>query len=107
LNPSRPKEFCVVGPARRLERLPATFPVAVYPAASESERISFNQLHRQTGHRIKYLKVDAETGDEGVAIVGLLCGGFTESSLRQARCIEVYAGPAALFARFDATPLAK
>src|SRR5437899_2125677 len=41
-----------------------TCPVAVYPATSESEKISFNQLNRQTGHRIKYLKVDADTGDE-------------------------------------------
>ncbi len=42
-----------------------TCPVALYPATSESEKISFNQLNRQTGHRIKYLKVDAESG-EGV-----------------------------------------
>ncbi|MBR0906327.1 Ku protein [Bradyrhizobium liaoningense] len=41
-----------------------TCPVALYPATSESEKISFNQLNRQTGHRIKYLKVDADTGDE-------------------------------------------
>ncbi|UWU81479.1 Ku protein [Bradyrhizobium huanghuaihaiense] len=41
-----------------------TCPVALYPATSDSERISFNQLNRQTGHRIKYLKVDADTGDE-------------------------------------------
>ena len=41
-----------------------TCPVALYPATSEGEKISFNQLNRQTGHRIKYLKVDAETGDE-------------------------------------------
>ncbi|MCS3445914.1 MULTISPECIES: non-homologous end joining protein Ku [Bradyrhizobium] len=41
-----------------------TCPVALYPATSESEKISFNQLNRATGHRIKYLKVDAETGDE-------------------------------------------
>jgi DNA end-binding protein Ku len=39
-------------------------PVALYPATSESEKISFNQLNRQTGHRIKYLKVDADTGEE-------------------------------------------
>jgi DNA end-binding protein Ku len=32
------------------------FPVALYPATSESEKISFNQLNRQTDHRIKYLK---------------------------------------------------
>ena len=36
----------------------------MYPATSESEKISFNQLNRQTGHRIKYLKVDADTGEE-------------------------------------------
>jgi DNA end-binding protein Ku len=41
-----------------------TCPVALYPANWESEKISFNQLNRQTGHRIKYLKVDADTGDE-------------------------------------------
>src|SRR6059058_2276296 len=41
-----------------------TCPVALYPATSESEKISFNQLNRATGHRIKYLKVDADTGDE-------------------------------------------
>src|ERR1700758_1975961 len=41
-----------------------TCPVALYPATSESEKISFNQLNRQTGHRIKYLKVDADTGEE-------------------------------------------
>jgi DNA end-binding protein Ku len=36
-----------------------TCPVALYPATSESEKISFNQLNRNTGHRIKYVKVDA------------------------------------------------
>jgi DNA end-binding protein Ku len=41
-----------------------TCPVALYPATSESEKISFNQLNRQTGHRIKYLKVDADSGEE-------------------------------------------
>jgi DNA end-binding protein Ku len=41
-----------------------TCPVALYPATSESEKISFNQLNRQTGHRIKHVKVDAETGEE-------------------------------------------
>src|SRR5215831_13090716 len=33
-----------------------TCPVALYPATSDTEKVSFNQ--------IKYLKVDAETGDE-------------------------------------------
>jgi DNA end-binding protein Ku len=39
-------------------------PVALYPATSESEKISFNQLNKQTGHRIKYVKVDADSGEE-------------------------------------------
>src|ERR1700750_727306 len=41
-----------------------TCPVALYPATSESEKISFNQPNRATGHRIKYSKVDADTGEE-------------------------------------------
>jgi DNA end-binding protein Ku len=41
-----------------------TCPVALYPATSESEKISFNQLNRKTGHRIKYSKLDADTGEE-------------------------------------------
>jgi DNA end-binding protein Ku len=39
-------------------------PIALYPATSEREKISFHQLNKSTGHRIKYRKVDAETGDE-------------------------------------------
>ena len=35
-----------------------------FPATSEREKISFHQLHKQTGNRIKYKKVDAETGRE-------------------------------------------
>jgi DNA end-binding protein Ku len=41
-----------------------TCPVTLYPATSESEKVSFNQLNRKTGHRIKYAKVDADTGEE-------------------------------------------
>jgi DNA end-binding protein Ku len=41
-----------------------TCPVALYPATSDSEKISFNQINKHTGHRIKYLKVDAGTGEE-------------------------------------------
>jgi DNA end-binding protein Ku len=39
-------------------------PVALFPASSEREKISFNQINKKTGHRIKYRKVDAETGEE-------------------------------------------
>jgi hypothetical protein len=53
------------GPACQLERLLrlslVTCPVALFPATSDSEKISFNQINKNTDHRIKYLKVDADT----------------------------------------------
>jgi DNA end-binding protein Ku len=39
-------------------------PVALYPATSEREKIRFNQINRKTGNRIRYLKVDEDTGKE-------------------------------------------
>jgi DNA end-binding protein Ku len=39
-------------------------PVALYPATSASDRVSFNQINKNTGNRIRYKKVDAETGEE-------------------------------------------
>jgi HAD superfamily hydrolase (TIGR01549 family) len=42
-----------------------------------------------------------------IATIGVLCGGFAESSLRQAGCVEIYPGPAALFARFENSLLAR
>jgi len=41
-----------------------TCPVALYPATSDAEKISFNQINKNTGHRIRYVRVDAETGEE-------------------------------------------
>ena len=41
-----------------------TCPVALYPATSDTEKVYFNQINRKTGHRIKYAKVDADTGEE-------------------------------------------
>jgi DNA end-binding protein Ku len=38
-------------------------PVALFPASSEREKISFHQLNEDTGNRIKYQKVDADTGE--------------------------------------------
>ena len=38
--------------------------IALYPATSSSERVSFNQLNKKTGNRIRYKKVDAETEEE-------------------------------------------
>jgi DNA end-binding protein Ku len=39
-------------------------PIALFPATTEREKISFHQLNKKTGHRIKYMKIDAESGDE-------------------------------------------
>jgi Ku70/Ku80 beta-barrel domain len=39
-------------------------PIALYPATSEREKTSFHQINKKTGHRIKYVKVDAESGEE-------------------------------------------
>src|SRR5205085_1050862 len=39
-------------------------PIALFSATSEREKISFHQLNKKTGNRIKYRKVDAETGHE-------------------------------------------
>jgi DNA end-binding protein Ku len=38
-------------------------PIALYPASSLSEKVSFNRLNRKTGNRLKQQNVDAETGD--------------------------------------------
>jgi DNA end-binding protein Ku len=39
-------------------------PILLYPATSEREKVHFHQLHKQTGNRIRYKKIDAETGRE-------------------------------------------
>src|ERR1700753_3551081 len=46
-------------------------------------------------------------GKAGIVTIGVLCGGFTEASLREAGCADIYPGPAALFARFGESLLAK
>jgi non-homologous end joining protein Ku len=33
-------------------------PVALFPASSEREKISFNQINKNTGNRIRYRKVE-------------------------------------------------
>src|SRR4029078_8693355 len=38
--------------------------VALFPATSTSQRISFNIINRETGNRVRYQQVDSETGDE-------------------------------------------
>jgi len=36
-------------------------PIALYPASSTSEKVSFHRINRQTGNRLKQLLVDSET----------------------------------------------
>jgi DNA end-binding protein Ku len=38
-------------------------PIALYPAASLSEKVSFNRINRKTGNRLKQQNIDSETGD--------------------------------------------
>jgi DNA end-binding protein Ku len=38
-------------------------PIALYPASSSSERVSFNRINKKTGTRLKQQNVDAETGE--------------------------------------------
>ena len=54
--------LALIGKAIKLSLV--SCPIALFPATSEREKISFHRLHKQTGNRIKYRKVDAETGDE-------------------------------------------
>jgi phosphoglycolate phosphatase-like HAD superfamily hydrolase len=42
-----------------------------------------------------------------ITTIGVLCGGFAETSLRAAGCADLYPGPAALFARFATSLLAR
>ena len=37
-------------------------PIALYPAASSSERVSFNRINKKTGNRLKQQQIDSETG---------------------------------------------
>jgi DNA end-binding protein Ku len=38
-------------------------PIALYPASSSSEKVSFNRINKKTGNRLKQLNVDSETGE--------------------------------------------
>ena len=38
-------------------------PIALNPASSLSEKVSFNRINRKTGYRLKQQNVDSETGE--------------------------------------------
>jgi HAD superfamily hydrolase (TIGR01509 family) len=49
---------------------------------------------------------DAEAAAKaGLRTIGVLCGGFPESSLRNAGCIAIYRDPADLLAGYDQSPI--
>ena len=39
-------------------------PIQLFPATSEREKVSFNQINKETGNRIRYRRVDEDTGEE-------------------------------------------
>jgi DNA end-binding protein Ku len=41
-----------------------TCPIALYPATSSSERISFNRINKATGQRVRQLNVDGKSGQK-------------------------------------------
>jgi DNA end-binding protein Ku len=38
-------------------------PIALYPASSSTERVSFNRINKKTGNRLKQQLIDSETGE--------------------------------------------
>ena len=55
-------------------------PIALYPATSASERVSFNQINKNTGNRIRYRKVDEET-EEPVEQADIIKGYQVEKNV--------------------------
>jgi HAD superfamily hydrolase (TIGR01509 family) len=51
---------------------------------------------------------DAEAANRaGLSTVGVRCGGFLESALREAGCIAIYDGPEDLLRHYEQSPLAR
>ena len=55
-------------------------PIALYPATSTTERVSFNQINKNTGNRIRYRKVDEET-EEPVEQADIIKGYQVEKNV--------------------------
>jgi DNA end-binding protein Ku len=47
-----------------LRLLLVSCPIQLFPATSEREKIRFHQINKKTGNRIKYCKLDSETGEK-------------------------------------------
>jgi hypothetical protein len=82
------------------------------PGLDEAERVHLVGRLMAARLAVRDAKKRADRGAEAagkakIATMGVLCGGFTESSLRQAGCVEIYPGPATVFARFADSLLAR
>ena len=55
-------------------------PIALYPATSTTERVSFNQINKNTGNRIRYRKVDEGT-EEPVEQADIIKGYQVEKNV--------------------------
>ena len=55
-------------------------PIALYPATSTTERVSFNQINKNTGNRIRYRKVDEGT-EEPVQQADIIKGYQVEKNV--------------------------
>jgi len=71
-------------------------PIALYPASSLSEKVSFNRINRKTGNRLKQQNVDSETGE--VVSRDDMVRGYVEGELKALgyRVVTTPSAPAAL-----------
>jgi DNA end-binding protein Ku len=49
-----------------------SFPISLFPATSEREKVSLHQINSKPGNRIRYRKVDEDTGEESLPTSGSL-----------------------------------
>jgi HAD superfamily hydrolase (TIGR01509 family) len=74
----------------------------IFAAALEKLRLSASEAIA-----IGDTPYDAQAcGKLGLAIIGMLCGGFSENELREAGCCAIFRDPADLLEHFDESPLA-
>jgi DNA end-binding protein Ku len=69
-------------------------PIQLFPATSEREKVRFHQLNHKTGNRIRYRKVDAETGhevpaDEIVKAYEISKGNYVEIEPDELDAVEI------------------
>ena len=79
-------------------------PIALYPASSSSEKVSFNRINKKTGNRLKQQNVDSVTGEpveredigrgyevakgQYIQVEDEEIAGFAESVALEPRCLR-------------------